>query len=319
MPVVSVVIPAYNAMTYLPETLATVWTQTFTDFEVILVDDGSTDHLGEWAKGITDSRCKFISQTHQGAAIARNLGISIAQGEYIAFLDADDLWHPTKLEKQVKYLQKKPEIGLVYTWTALINAQGQPTGRFWTSHWEGNVWERMAIVDEMIGSGSNPLVRRSCLESVGFFDSDLTGCQDWDMWIRIAAKYPFGVIKQLLTFYRNHPQGMSKNLPVMQHNRLKVIEKTFAHQQSSQLKNQAYSCTYLYQAWNFIDQGNYQQAHYHRQQALAHNPQLYHNENYLRLSLAIAMTRFLGNSSYKSIRSLTHWLHHLFIHISHSS
>ena len=98
---VSVIIPAYNAMNYLPQTLKSVLQQTFTDFEILIINDGSSDDIVEWSSQISDSRVKLISQINQGVSAARNTGIRNAQGEYIAFIDADDLWEPTKLEKQV--------------------------------------------------------------------------------------------------------------------------------------------------------------------------------------------------------------------------
>ncbi len=128
-PKVSVVIPAYNAMTYLPETITSVLQQTYTDFEVVVVNDGSTDKIEEWIVQISDPRIKLVSQANLGLAGARNTGIRESQGKYLAFLDADDLWEPTKLEKQVKILEKNPEVGLVYTWVTYIDETGQSTGR----------------------------------------------------------------------------------------------------------------------------------------------------------------------------------------------
>lgn len=133
MPKVSVIIPAYNSITYLPATLDSVLRQTFADFEVFIVDDGSSDNTAAWGSQIQDRRVQLMTQANQGTCAARNTGIALAQGEYIAFLDADDLWHPTKLAKQVRYLDEHPEVGLVYTWTALIDPEGRPTGRIFAN------------------------------------------------------------------------------------------------------------------------------------------------------------------------------------------
>nr|WP_256498773.1 glycosyltransferase family A protein [Chroococcidiopsis sp. CCNUC1] len=116
MPKVSVIIPAYNAMKYLPATLGSLLSQTFDDFEAIVVNDGSFDETEKWVSQIEDPRVKLICQQNKGLAGARNTGINQATGEYIAFLDADDLWEPSKLEKQVAVLEENPEVGLVYTW-----------------------------------------------------------------------------------------------------------------------------------------------------------------------------------------------------------
>ena len=104
MPKVSVIIPTYNAMTYLPETVESVLRQTYSNFELLIIDDGSSDQTVQWVSQLVDSRVRLISQENQGASVARNTGIAHAQGEYVAFLDADDLWEPTKLEQQVRCL-----------------------------------------------------------------------------------------------------------------------------------------------------------------------------------------------------------------------
>src|SRR4028119_1857024 len=124
MPKVSVIIPAYNAMAYLPETLESVINQTFTDFEVLIINDGSPDGIVEWASEIKDSRVKLISQENQGLSGARNTGIWSSQGEYLAFLDADDIWEPTKLEKQVQCLDKNLDVGMVSSGISTIDPNG---------------------------------------------------------------------------------------------------------------------------------------------------------------------------------------------------
>jgi glycosyltransferase involved in cell wall biosynthesis len=124
MPQVSVIIPAYNAMAFLPETLESVLNQTFTDFEVLIINDGSPDDIVEWASEIKDSRVKLISQENQGISGARNTGMWSSQGEYLAFLDADDIWEAKKLEKQVEYLEKHPDVGLVSSWISNVDRNG---------------------------------------------------------------------------------------------------------------------------------------------------------------------------------------------------
>ena len=306
MPKVSVVIPAYNAMTYLPETVESVIRQTFTDFEVLIVNDGSSDHVVQWFSQVSDPRVRLISQANQGLPGARNTGIAHAQGEYVAFLDADDLWEATKLEKQVRCLEDKPAVGLVYTWTALADQWGKPMGRIFASHAEGDVWEQI-VVDDMISNGSTAMVRRCCFETVGVFDPTLRSIEDWDMWIRIASRYPFGVVKETLVRYRQHPNSMSKKRKVMIQELRTVIEKSFysAPLELLYLRNRRYGRVNLYQAWNSIDERNYKEALHFRRQAILHYPQLRYSENYIRLSLAIAMMRWFGPQSYDGVRVLT--------------
>lgn len=225
MPNVSVIIPAYNAMTYLPETVESVLRQTFTDFEVLIIDDGSSDHIVEWVSQLVDPRVKLISQENQGACAARNTGIAQAQGEYIALLDADDLWEPTILEKQVRCLEDDPAVGLVHTWMAIIDQQGRPTGRVITSNAEGEVWKQ--LVEKNPVPCSSVMVRRCCFDTVGVFDQSLLNIDDWDMWIRIAACYRFAVIKEPLMRYRQHHNNMTKNWQVVEQACRLIIEKAF--------------------------------------------------------------------------------------------
>lgn len=310
MPKVTVVIPAYNAMTYLPETLDSVLKQTFADFEVLIVNDGSSDRIVTWASEITDSRVKLISQENQGLSAARNTGIVHAQGEYVAFLDADDLWEPTKLEKQVHCLDLKPEVGLVYTWTLLVDQQGKSTGTVTASHTEGNVWEKLLLGD-VIGSGSSAMIRRICFETVGLFDTELSSIEDCDMWVRIAACYPLAVIKEVLVYYRQHFTNMSKDYnKMMQNSRLK-IEKKFQNVpfELLYLRPRAYGHAFLWLAWKIMfDGGDPEKASYFSQQAILHYPQMKYFAKYLRLQFALILVRLFGSNSYTQLRNLRHKL-----------
>ncbi len=306
MPKVSVVIPAYNAMTYLPETVASVLQQTFSDFELIIVNDGSSDNVMEWASGLEDPRVKLISQENGGVAAARNTGIAHAQGEYIAFLDADDLWEPTKLQKQAHCLETNPSVGLVYTWTAVIDQLGKPTRNVWTPNTEGNVWEYI-VVKDMLSTGSSPMIRQTCFETVGLFDSTVDSCEDRDMWIRIAAHYPFGLVKEPLTLYRRHTENMTNQRQKLIQTLGRVFEKTFqsAPQELLYLRGHSYGHMNLCQAWSSIDAKNFEEAMQFRKQALLHHPQLIYSESHLRLSLALIMTRLFGPGGYDGVRNLT--------------
>ncbi|MDZ8224906.1 MULTISPECIES: glycosyltransferase family A protein [unclassified Nostoc] len=310
MPKVTVIIPAYNAMTYLPETLDSVLKQRFTDFEVLIINDGSTDSIVTWVSKITDYRVKLISQENQGLSAARNTGIVHAQGEYVAFLDADDLWEPTKLEKQVHCLDSKPEVGLVYTWTLLVDQQGISTGTVTASHTEGNIWEKLLLGD-IIGSGSSAMIRRSCFETVGLFDTELSSIEDCDMWVRIAAIYPFAVIKEVLVYYRQHFTNMSKDYnKMMQNSRLK-IEKKFQNVpfELLYLRPRAYGHAFLWLAWKIMfDGGDPEKASYFSQQAILYYPQMKYSAKFLRLQFVLILVRLFGSDSYTQLKNLTHKL-----------
>ncbi|RUR83031.1 glycosyltransferase family 2 protein [Chlorogloeopsis fritschii PCC 9212] len=309
MPKVSVVIPAYNAMEFLPETLASVLQQTFTDFEVLIVNDGSSDSIVEWASGITDLRVKLISQDNQGVSAARNKGIAHAQGKYVAFLDADDLWEQTKLEKQVRCLEQKSAVGLVYTWTVLIDELGKPTGKMLASNVEANAWKQL-IENDMISTGSSTMIRHSCFDKVGVFDPSLAFAEDYDMWLRIAFCYPFAVVKEPLTLYRQHSNNTTKNRQKMIQGLRTVIEKTFQSVplELLYLRNRAYASIFLGMAWLAVGEGDYKKAISYHQQALLHHPQVFFSKKCLRLSLAIATIRWFGFHSYDKVRKLIHML-----------
>lgn len=309
MPKVSVIIPAYNAMTYLPETLSSVLRQSFSDFEVLIVNDGSCDEIVQWASQIIDPRVKLISQKNQGVSVARNTGIAHAQGEYVAFLDADDFWEPTKLEKQVQCLEDNPAVGLVDTWVVLALEQGELTDKIWITTAEGDVWKQMAEKC-LIHCGSTPLIRHCCFETVGVFDQDLRFGEDWDMWIRIASCYSLAVVKEPLVRYRQHPNNTSNNCQAMLPDLRKVIEKNFqcVASELQYLKNQAYGHANLYIAWRALETRDYLGAINFSQQAVAHYPQLRYTESYIRLSLIVTARRWLGSQGYSRVRSLIHAL-----------
>ncbi|MDM9381601.1 glycosyltransferase [Chlorogloeopsis sp. ULAP01] len=309
MPKVTVVIPAYNAMAFLPETLESVLRQTFTDFEILIVNDGSTDNILEWASELKDPRVKLITQPNQRVSAARNTGITNAQGKYIAFLDADDLWEPAKLEKQIRCLDEQPTVGLVYTWTLLVDKENNPTGRIFASHLEGKVWNKL-LENDPISSGSSPLVRRSCFDTVGLFDRNLAYAPDLDMWVRIAYRYPIAVVKEPLVRYRQLPNSFSRNRQGMIKELRQVVEKAFASVPLEQLylRNQCYASIFFGLAWLAVDEGDYKKAIHLRQQAFLHYSQVFFSEKYLRLSLAIAMIRWFGANGYDGVRSLTHIL-----------
>jgi len=312
MPKVSVIIPAYNAMVHLPETIATVLEQTYTDFEVVVVNDGSTDKIEEWIVQISDPRIKLVSQANLGLAGARNTGISESQGEYLAFLDADDLWESTKLAKQVQILDNHPEVGLVYTWVAYIDEQGNSTGRVVNNQQQGEIWQELTQRN-LVECGSVAMVRRQCFEQCGLFDSNLGSfVEDWDMWLRIAKSYPFQVVKEPLVYYRQVTNSASRNWEAMAKSYQLVIEKTFANAtwQELPLRKTSYGTANLVLAWKAIQSQvkDYKQASHFRRQALRHDPWLFFSKEYFRLSIAITIMRWSGPKGYQRFLSFLYAL-----------
>lgn len=285
---VSVVIPAHNAMTYLPETLESVLQQTFTDFEVLIVNDGSSDNIVEWAKSLKDKRIKLISQSNQGVSKARNTAINAASAEYIAFLDADDLWQPTKLEKQVKFLDDNPTVGLVTTWATLINEQGKHLSEVKIDFPQGNI--RKNIIEfNIIPCGSIPMVRSNCFKTSGLFDPTLRFGEDWEMWAQIAADYDFGLIKECLVCYRQHLKNSSNNYQKILPDFDKLVEKIFnsVSDELQPIKEKTYGRMHLYIAWKSLENKDYQEAKKFCSRAIKHYPQLQYTKNYMYLKLLI--------------------------------
>ncbi|MDY6898228.1 MAG: glycosyltransferase [Cyanobacteriota bacterium] len=302
---VSVIIPAYNAMNYLPQTVESLLKQSFTDFEVIIVNDGSSDGIEKWANTITDNRVKLISQKNQGTAVARNTGIADAEGAYIAFLDSDDLWEENLLEKQVHCLDNNPGVGLVYAWVKSIDAKGNDLGQIYGHDSEGYVWEKL-LEGNIIWSGSAAMVRRDCFEKSGVFDANLKLAEDWEMWIRIAKNYSFAVIKEPLVSYRFHANNKSQNrIKGIDEFRL-IIEKSFQSVpfELLYLRNKSYSRINFIFAWEYIrnQEPDYNKAEYFRNQALKHSPQLLFSEQNFRLTINIFFIRWFGTNGYGGIR-----------------
>lgn len=300
MPRVSVVIPAYNAVRFLPETVASALSQTWRDFEIIVVDDGSTDGTDAWAARHPDRRVRLIRQPNRGAATARNRGIAAATGDYIALLDADDLWEPTKLEQQVALLDCRPEVGLVHTAVCYIDENGGETGRMLDTYGDGDVW-REVVLHMLVRCGSTPLVRRECFETVGVFDTDLSFAEDWDMWVRISARYHFAVIHKPMVLYRQHNANMTKGYQVIAPNLERVLERAFrnAPRKTGTLKRKAYGRAYLFAAWRAFQAGDNAEAASLLRRALRCSPELYCRRNSLALGLKLAQAGLVRRNAAK--------------------
>lgn len=223
-PLVSVIIPAYNAEAFIERTLQSVLSQTYKNIEVLVVDDGSQDSTPEIVKSFAqqDIRVTLFQQKNAGVAAARNLAIEKSMGEYIAPLDADDIWYPKKLEKQVQcMLEADRSVGLVYSWSAFIDEEDVIIGEYNSNyywifpHVEGEVYPAMLYTNFLINA-SSPLIRRACFEKIGgynckFKEHNAQGCEDWDIYLRIAEHYQFRVVPEFLIGYRQISQSMSRN------------------------------------------------------------------------------------------------------------
>ncbi|MFO7904329.1 MAG: glycosyltransferase family 2 protein [Pirellulaceae bacterium] len=211
-PVVSIIVPAFNRNETLPRSLMSVAKQTFQKFEIIIIDDGSTQSLAPVVSSFEDSRIRLlVHKKNRGANAARNTGIRVAKGKYIAFLDSDDEWHEEKLAVQVNAMEHAPSsVGAHYTgYTAYledgrIQCERNPvlSGNLLPSLIRGNI----------IGTLSTLMVRRSVLGAVNGFDEDLPSAQDWDLYIRIAKICEFATVGDSLVCYRLGRDSITRNM-----------------------------------------------------------------------------------------------------------
>lgn len=249
MPEISVIISAYNAERTILETIESVQRQTFSNFELIVINDGSTDQTLELLSTIKDPRLRVFSYSNGGLPTARNRGISHTTGDFITFLDADDLWTPDKLELQLAALKHHPEAGVAYSWTYYMDEQGKSVHVGSPVFFEGNVYAKL-LIGNFLDSGSNPLIRREAIESVGEFDPTLKSCEDWEYWLRLAYRWHFVVVPKPQIFYRQTSGAMSSKVEVMEKYHLIVIERAFqsAPPELQFLKTQSIASLYQFLA-----------------------------------------------------------------------
>jgi glycosyltransferase involved in cell wall biosynthesis len=245
-PKVTVLIPTYNCAKYLPQAVESALKQSYQDFEVLVIDDGSTDDTAAIVRGLTarhPEKVRYIHQENAGLAEARNAGIKAAQGELIALLDADDMWLPERLQKGVAAIEADPSIGLVHANITRISESGDilDTPARVEGTFKGNMFLPIFLRQVHI-SCPTVMFRKACCEKVGYFDSYLTrlGCEDRDLWLRIAQNYKVVYVPEVLAYYRVSSQSMSQNLDKMTKARLYVVDKYFPQSSGhSRIRNKA--------------------------------------------------------------------------------
>jgi glycosyltransferase involved in cell wall biosynthesis len=226
-PKVSVVMPAYNAAAYIEEAIQSVLRQTFRDFEIVVIDDGSTDGTAE-VVAATGAPVRLLRQANGGAASARNRGIEAARGEFVAFLDADDLWHPRMLRAQLEAFARQPEAGLVFTNCWYTDGRRILPLTRTAQRRAAEGWVFRALLAENFVMTTTVMVRRECLERVGMFDESLPVSEDYDLWMRIARHYRFAFVSEALGRYRLHAGGTFLNLEKRYAARRRILEKLIA-------------------------------------------------------------------------------------------
>ena len=228
---VTVIIPVYNSSRYMSEAINSVLTQTYKDFEIVVVDDGSTDNskeiVGQFIEKYPEE-IRYIYQKNKGIAGARNTGIRNANGEFMALLDADDKWYPKRLEEGIKIIESSADIGLVHADSIRISEEGRPLPtpkrdkKYLSGYIFNNLFLRKADIHSL-----TVLFKKECCENVGLFDENpiCMGCDDRDLWLRIAKKYRIEYIDKILAQHRVHQNNYSKNLEKMFEARVYVLDK----------------------------------------------------------------------------------------------
>lgn len=232
---VDVIIPAYNAERFIERTLQSVVSQTYLPEKIIIVDDGSTDgtvSIINDFKNNTKVKIELYRQENKGPNAARNVGLKHSTSEFLAFLDADDLWESTKLEKQLKVFEKSDfkDLGLVYTAYDLIDEDDEKIKQSFLVFkldpgLRGNVFDKMFDAMKITGSCSGVLIKRDCFGKVGFFDEELKGAEDWDMWIRISQYFEIDYVNEVLVHVRLHKSNSHNNQLMMAKNMIMFLKK----------------------------------------------------------------------------------------------
>lgn len=227
-PLVSAIIPNYNYARYVGEAVESALGQTYPNIEVIVVDDGSTDNSLEVLEQYRD-RIKIIEQKNSGVCVARNRGVAESTGEYIAFLDADDVWLPEKIAVQMNEFEEAPEAAFANCGMQLIDLDGKPLGSLVEGK-SGNVSSTLLSFNEpaTVGIASTGLVSRKMFETVGGFDSRLSTAADWDFCFRLSASGDFIFNPKPMVKYRMHSSNMHGNIAVMEKDMVLCFDKAFS-------------------------------------------------------------------------------------------
>ncbi len=238
MPRVSVIVPAYNAAPFLRDALESVLRQTYADWEVVVVDDGSTDRTKDVVEACIpafDGRLRYVYQENRGCAAARNTAIAVSSGELIALLDADDIWLEKRLESGVRVLDEHPEVGLVHAQVIRIDPEGNiigkpplPPEKYLSGRIAQHIYARRAhlLVPTV-------LFRRCCVDAAGNFDESFRATEDRDLWFRIARSFDVAYLNEVVAHYRVLPDSLSRDWERSRISQIQLLEKHFRAGQAS--------------------------------------------------------------------------------------
>ena len=258
---VSVIIPAYNAEKFIVETIQSLQRQTFSDFEIIVVDDGSTDQTESLVMQIDEPKLRLLSVEHQGVSATRNRGVAASQGKFIAFLDADDLWTPNTLQLYVEALTLNSAADLSYGWTYFwnydLNNSSDVTKLISPSATGATAYLAM-LERNIVGNGSNIFVRRSAFDAVGGFDQTLTHGEEWEFCFRVALQGEVALVPQPLVYYRQHSTSNCSDFEPAKTSSFKALDKIYhlAPPEYKTLKVKVQASMYIYIANLYLTRTN---------------------------------------------------------------
>jgi len=318
MPRVTVIIPAYNRARYLGEAIRSVLEQTFRDFELLVVDDGSTDQTAELIGSISDPRVRYLPQSHRGISPSLNAGLRAARGECVARLDSDDCWLPDMLESLVAVLDSRSDIGVAYGRGQVMDHEGR-----WLSHSFGTP-ERFrgdslrSLVYDDCTCNIALLARRACFDRAGLYDETLPANEDWDMWLRVARHYRFAFVDKVLACIRWHDDNLtgltSPQLAVVLETRTMPLDKLFSDPQLPAairaMHPIAYTNVYLFRSQRWLQKRNFRMAgeELRRAMRVSHQP-LTTGVRMAWLAVAVPVLRrhSLGQ---RALTALSNWRRH---------
>ena len=229
LPLVSIITPVYNGEKYLLEAIESALAQAYKNFELLIVNDGSTDNSKSIISAyLSNPKIRYFEQQNAGVAAARNLALRYANGKYIGFLDQDDLWLPDKLSTQIEFLKTNQEIAFVHSRQDYIQADGTPIADYpkdWISDLHGKCFtelfrrNRIAVL--------TVLLRKSVIDDIGFFNETVSRADDYELWLRICSKYPLGFQDKKLALYRCHDTNASRDYIEMEQAELNALETLY--------------------------------------------------------------------------------------------
>ena len=305
LPTVSIIVFAYEGIAYLPATLNSILQQTYTNYEVLVFGE-NYPRLPEGLRHQLNSRLKFICQTNLGLASTLNQGVNAARGRYISLLLPGDLWHPNKLQMQVLCLERHGDVGLIHSWLLLINRQGNFIGEI-IKHQDSDWVKRKILTYDRIAL-SSVMIRRTCFEVVGWFDSKLQTIPDWDLWLRLNDRYRFMIVPETLVYCRKYQTRIAENFLVAETDLQTIIEKAYARETFPRLepKNRTYGRTSLFLAAKVIQSKAPDPAivDNYCHQALQHYPSLGLSLEFLRLRLGLIALCCLKSDRYRRLLQL---------------